>query len=242
MKILKITQESLIVFITSVSFACLSTYADSSVRHSVWSGIGSDVDADVSSVSLSGFTVQFRDESDSRSDIGMRTSFGPVTLREGEKLRMSFRLEGVKTSIGFNNSFRFGFRSEEGNGSTAHASLGYGTPGFRTDSRFGGLGDSRNQFGMGEPFSSVPLGGVSETVFTGREPEIALELELLGKHEEGGEEYQMTLTWDGQTNRSDKFVRFTNRWDSAYILTNNEELQISGDGYTVADFSIELVE
>lgn len=218
-----------------------------SVTTGNWSGDGADVDNTFTANGSAGFTELYGADSDAKYDSGASANFtSDVTLDvTNNTLQFSFTVGNITSVGGSNNAFRVGFRNNDDgttNDATVHYTFGYGDPGDRTDGRFAGNSGSSNVFSSGTQIGAT--GSVTSAVnelFTGNTANLTVTLIYLSDAGAGLHNYQAEIDWDGETISSSTFTRNTDTWDGVYVNTNNVNVNIASDTYTVSGASVSVI-
>lgn len=212
-----------------------------SVNVNAWTETGRVQNNTFTANGSAGFTELFGGPDEGKNDSGARASFGsPVTLNTTtNQLQFSFTVGDILATgagIGSGAGFRVGFGSST---SVVHYQFGYGDPGNRVDARFGGA-DSNNEYGMGTLFDTGNLPGAT-ALATGNTSDIAVTLTYLSDAGGGNHNYQAVINWDGVTHSSSTFTRETDTWDSIYVLTNRDAINVLDDTYTVSNVQVTAI-
>ena len=239
-----ITVKKILVAAAVVSLAALAQAE--SVSMGVFSKRGSDVDYTLSGASATGVTLTYADNSDARTDSGAESLANVLFTKVGDKLTYSYTLESITNSVNQNFTFRSGF--DFGSDACIHFITGYGT---NIDARI-------NYNLNGNPFSVGSTVGAADYAFATNKPSLTLstgntidatlELTLVGMDEvaQGVFEYDydldVTISSLTETSTISRTVSNlpANTVASVYHLTNTDQVQISGETWSVANASLEF--
>lgn len=182
---------------------------------------------------------------DTVNDTGAIATFAsPMTLNATtNQLRFSFTVESIlATGAGSNNAFRVGFESDRigtANDSTMHYQFGYG-PTNRFDTRFAGASGSNNEYAQGTATPSLNLTGATP-LMTGNTSNITVTLTYLSDAGGGNHNYQAEINWDGQIHTNSTIVRSTDTWDKIYVVSDQGNVNVAGDTYTVSNVQVTTI-
>ncbi|MEM6885012.1 MAG: hypothetical protein AAF571_08265 [Verrucomicrobiota bacterium] len=247
---MSIRNLSLITVITV--FCCVSlAEGDQAILLKDWSEIGKDTDNTFTGNGTDGFSERFGSSADDNSYAsgGIAHFTSDVSLDElNHTLRLSFTVHSIKSSKVANNAFRVGFRNDDQDttrDATIHYIFGWGSGDPQLDApdaRFAGASEESNVFSQGTSFDVDSKVDHARPLATGNTCNIVVTLKYLGQAGEGNYRYEADILWnDGEHKTSTSFTRNTNRWDAVYIVTNMDEINVAGDGYTVSDVELTLL-